>query len=71
MKMQKWVIQIELQVSNVWVADGFDAEQYEEEISESITGLLPYAYGHEVKAKVKFIQSPDKAVIRKIQGYKD
>lgn len=67
--MKTWKIEIELKVSDNWVEDGFDASERTEQIAEMMQGLLPYAYGHEVKAKVKITKAPTKDEIRKLQGY--
>lgn len=63
MAFLKWTI--EIAVHDSWVADGFDMD--DERAKEMLNSNLPYAYGHELKAKV--IKRPLKSVIKKLQGY--
>lgn len=63
MAMQKWLVEFE--VDDCWIEDGFDLT---DEIAKSmIENQLDYAYPSETNAKV--IKSPDKNIIRKLQGY--
>lgn len=60
----KWVI--ELEIDPVWVADGFEADEFH--IAEAIRAYsLGYAYPHEVKAKI--LKRPSKKRILKEQGF--
>lgn len=63
-KFFKWTV--EFQVSDNWVADGF--ELTDERALEMLQNDLSYAYGYELKAKV--ISAPDQEAIRKVQGYR-
>lgn len=68
----KWKMQIELEVSENWVEDGFNMsdEWRIEKLKEHFTSdQLPYAYDHEVIVKVKIISAPAKDKILEIQGY--
>jgi methyl coenzyme M reductase subunit D len=67
--MKTWKIEITLKVDDSWVADGFDASERIEEIEDLMTNMLPYAYEHEVQAKVKILKAPAKEAILKLQGY--
>lgn len=74
--MKKFKFQIEMQVADVWIEDGFGAvnrkekKELEERIAEVIQGhMLTSAYGHEFQVKVKTISTPPMAVIAKLQGY--
>jgi hypothetical protein len=62
-KMLKWTI--EIQVDELWVADGFDMD--DEIAGDMLADLVPYAHEHELKARV--IKAPSRTKIRKIQGY--
>jgi hypothetical protein len=63
MKTFKWVVEFE--VTENWVADGFQIDQ--RRAFNMIEGVLPFASGAEFKATV--IKSPDAKLIRKTQGY--
>ena len=65
MKKLKWVV--EFTVSEIWVEDGFDLT--DERLLEMLAGDLPYAYEHELGAKI--LKAPDANLIKKIQGYTD
>lgn len=67
--MKTWKIEIKLKVSDNWIEDGFDASERTQEIADMMQGLLPYAYGNEIQAKVKIIKAPSKEEILKLQGY--
>lgn len=58
---------VELTVDASWVADGFDLS--DERAKEMLNRELPFAYGHEIAAKV--ISAPDAERIAKEQGYKN
>lgn len=58
----KWVI--EINVAKLWVEDGFDLTN--ENVSERVRVLLPYAAGHEITARV--IRAPKKSDVKKAQG---
>ena len=63
MKRYKWTVVFE--IDETWVADGFDLT--DERAQDIIAHALPYAYGHELGAKV--IDAPDPNDIRRAQGY--
>ena len=74
MAMQTWKVELTISVDDSWVADGFDLVKRwsdPQELAESLIGghLLPGAYGHEYKAKAKFLQAPDPSKVRELQGY--
>ena len=62
MKTFKWVVEFE--VTETWVEDGFDIN--EDRAQDMLANALPYAYGHELKAKV--IKAPDPKYIKKAQA---
>lgn len=59
----KWMV--EITVDETWVADGFDLTK--DRAQEMVAKTLPYATNSEIKARV--ISTPDKKLIRKVQGY--
>jgi hypothetical protein len=61
----KWTIEIE--VDETWVADGFDAT--DERMHSMLAHHLPYAYGHELKAKV--LARPADEAVAKAQGFRN
>ncbi len=61
----KWTV--ELSVDESWVADGFDLT--EERAGEMLAGALPYAYNHELDARI--IKAPDALRVAQLQGYSD
>jgi hypothetical protein len=63
MQKFKWVVEFE--VTETWVADGFNITQGK--AIDMIANVLPFASGAEFKAKV--IEAPDSKLIRKTQGY--
>lgn len=66
MKSPKWFKwTVEIQVDQSWVADGFDMT--DERAHSMLAKTLPFAYGHELKAKV--LSAPDPELIAKAQGY--
>ncbi len=65
-KRFKWTIEIE--VDECIVADGFDLSS-NDQAKDFLAHALPFAYGHEIDAKV--ILSPDQKDIRRVQGYDD
>jgi hypothetical protein len=65
MKRFKWTIEIE--VTETWVADGFDMRT-PEDVKVLLERRLPHAYGHELGGKV-ISRPPDKEVAT-AQGYK-
>ena len=68
--MKKFVVKVEMQVADSWIADGFDLSKKGLEILEElIAKRLPYAYGNEFKVKCSVISQPDKEIIKKLQGY--
>ncbi len=49
-------LEVDLNIAKVWVDDGMTAKIAAEMIDEFIKNdLLPYAYEHEVKSKIKII----------------
>ncbi len=66
--MQKFSFNVKMQVSDSWVADGFEIKARIEQIEELITGLLPYAYGHECIVKVTVTGSPSPKTILSLQN---
>lgn len=66
--MKKWTIRIEVSVSDIWVADGFDMSQRLEELKESIEGMLPYSYGDEVVVKTKILKAPKDIDMAELQN---
>jgi hypothetical protein len=60
----KWVVEIEVDPS--WVADGFDMN--DERAHSMLAKALPYAYNHELKARV--LRAPSADRIARQQGYK-
>jgi hypothetical protein len=61
----RWVVEIE--VHETWVEDGFSLD--DEKAHDMMMHRLPYANGHELKARV--LSSPPEKSVRKAQGYKD
>lgn len=61
-KKQKWVIEFE--VSEEWIADGFEIT--ETRANCMISAALPFATSSEFSAKI--ISKPSKSVIKKIQN---
>lgn len=59
----KWTVEIE--VDEVWVADGFDLD--DERMNDIMLEHLSYATSSEVKCKV--VKSPTVSSVRKAQGY--
>lgn len=57
-----WVLAFE--VPPAWVEDGFDLD--DERAHRMLCNELPYALGHELKARV--LRTPDPAAIAKEQG---
>lgn len=66
--MQHWKLNVSMSVADSWVADGFDVKDRLDQIAEHIQGLLPYAYGHEVKVEVKIVSEPPADRITKLQN---
>lgn len=56
---------IEIQVDPIWVADGFELD--DERATDMLNRELPYADGHEFKAKV--LTSPRRRDILTAQGF--
>lgn len=68
----KWKIEIELEVSDNWIEDGFNmSDKFRLDMLEEHfqSDQLPYSYGHEVVAKVTITEAPDKHKILTTQGY--
>jgi len=62
MKTFKWVVEFE--VTENWVADGFNIDK--DRALDMLEEALPHAYGYELAAKV--IKSPEAKLIKKVQG---
>ncbi len=62
----KWTVEFE--VDEIWVADGFDLDD-DRAINMLNMDLTLAMRDSEIKAKV--LKAPDKATIRRVQGYKD
>lgn len=70
--MQTWNINLELKVSDNWVADGvdFSDKEFLEKLNEHIRGFMPYVYYEvEFKVKSKIVSAPDKKIVKELQGY--
>ncbi len=63
MKMFKWKLEIE--VSESWVADGFELTQ--QRAKDIIESAIPYSSSEETT--VKILKAPTQDSIRKAQGY--
>ena len=63
MKTFKWIVEFE--VTEDWVADGFDINQ--NRATDMMANALPYASGAEFKATV--VKAPEPKLIRQTQGY--
>ena len=63
MKTFKWVVEFE--VTEDWVADGFDINQ--NTATDMMANALPYANNDEFKATV--LKAPEPKSIRQTQGY--
>ena len=59
----KWVLEVE--VSEYWVADGFDIT--EENVQDIANALNPYAI--EGEYRVRILQAPAPELVRQAQGY--
>ena len=59
----KWVLEVE--VSEDWVADGFDIT--EENVQDIANALNPYAI--EGEYRVRILQAPAPELVRQAQGY--
>lgn len=62
MKTFKWIVEFE--VSENWVADGFNLN--DEQAHQMLCEELPYAYGSELKARV--ISAPSQESLMEAQG---
>lgn len=68
--MQKWTIKIEVEISDNWVADGFNLKDDSLDIfKEAVENCLPYAYENEIRVKSKILKAPAKEKILELQGY--
>ena len=61
MKFLKWTVEFE--ISETWVADGF--EMTDDIAHEMLSDRLGYAYDAELRATV--VKAPSKAAIRRVQ----
>ena len=70
--MQKWKLQLDLSVSDNWVADGvdFSNKEFLETFNEHIRGFLDAAYYEiEFKVKSKVVSAPDEKKVMELKGY--
>lgn len=69
--MYKWTARVNVEIADLWVADGFDLtpERAEEIFTDAIDAVLTTAHGHERKVSVSITRAPDPKAIRKEQGY--
>jgi len=66
-RMFKWTVEVE--VSEVWVADGFEFPADPDDCAEWFRErMLGYAYPHEIKARV--LKAPNADAVRAVQGGK-
>ena len=64
-----WKLEVTLRVDDSWIADGFDMnEEKIEQVIDSLSHILPYAYGHEFIVKARVTKRPDKAIISRLQS---
>lgn len=63
--MSKMKFTIEFAVDESWVADGFNPDN--EDALTMLSRRLPYAFGHELRAKV--VKKIDQRKAAKLQGY--
>lgn len=70
--MQTWNVNLELKVSDNWVAEGVDFSDKDmlEKLNEHIRAFLPYTY-YEIEFKVnsRIVSAPDTKVVNELQGY--
>ncbi len=66
-KAKRFVWRVEIEVAEVWVADGFDLS--EERMHGIMCRALSSARMSEIRCKV--LKAPPVADVRKVQGYKD
>ena len=70
-KRFKWKLEVELDIAECWVADGFDPGNGEWSIADVIQeAILQYAHDDEKVVKATIKKAPPVAAIRKAQGYK-
>ena len=62
-RFYKWIVEIE--ISEVWVADGFEITA--DDVQEMIQKQIGYSYEHETR--VRIVKSPTVEEIRLTQGY--
>jgi hypothetical protein len=56
--MKTYKVEIEMQVAESWIQDGFRLEDKQQLIEDKLGWLLPYAESHEFKVKVTKIIPP-------------
>ena len=61
--MRKWEVLVKLSVADSWVADGFDAKEYSEELIGAVKELLPHSYDYEVDVHLVFKKWPADSII--------
>ena len=70
--MQKWKLELDLSVSDNWIADGvnFSDKEFLERFNEHIRCFLGYAhYEVEFKVRSKVSSAPDQKKVLELQGY--
>ena len=66
--MQKWKIEITIEVADLWVADGFNMGERIAGLQSELAGdLLPFARPDEVKVKCKLLSAPSWDTLCKLQ----
>lgn len=60
----KWIIEVE--VDEMWVADGFELD--DRRVEDIMMHTLPHAYSHEIGGRV--ISGPPEEEIARAQGFK-
>ena len=71
-RSQKWTLEVTVEVSEMWVEDGYEftPEGLVELLSEHSV-LKWYDYNKEMRVTATAKSIPPKATIRRIQGYKE
>ncbi len=69
--MKKFKVLLTVEVSDNWIADGFNLAEPErlEQLKEAVENMLPYAYEHELKVVATVQSQPNIEVLNKLMGY--
>ncbi len=69
----RWTFKATVEVSDVWVADGFDLTQDRLDllIENAVAHALSFANSSEYSASAKVLTAPDPISIRREQGFPD